>query len=451
MRRRFDGRLARELLRPRRSAKWRRYPPDVLPAWVAELDFALAPPVARGARRRVERSDTGYANRGRLPACVRARSPPLAGAGRSTRSTSRLVADVMSGVAELLRALTEPGDAVVVNPPVYPPFFTIVARGRARGRRGAARRRDWRLDLDALEQRIRRRRPRLPALQPAQPHRHACTRGTSSQAVAELADALRRDRRRRRGARADDAAGRDARPRISERRGPRAASRSSAPARRGTSPGSSARSSWPARSAMRRAARRALPKHVRYHVGHFGVIALVAAFEDGGAWLDALVAHLDRNRAPPRRAARGGAAGGRLVPPQAGYLAWLDCRELGLGDDPSEAFLERGRVALSPGPPFGSRGQGLRAAELRHLGRAARREPVARGCAQRSDGSASRESTAPGAAGSTAATTSADVQAVPEGRLGRREHARDEARVRPRRAGCSRRGLRRVRRHARRA
>ena len=36
-------------------------------------------------------------------------------------------------------------------------------------------------------------------------------------------------------------------------------------------------------------------------------------------------------------------------PPAAGYLAWLDCRELGLGDDPSAAFLERGRVALSPG------------------------------------------------------------------------------------------------------
>jgi cystathionine beta-lyase len=45
-------------------------------------------------------------------------------------------------------------------------------------------------------------------------------------------------------------------------------------------------------------------------------------------------------------------------PPAAGYLAWLDCRELGLGEDPAEAFLERGRVALSPGPPFGPGGAG---------------------------------------------------------------------------------------------
>ena len=45
--------------------------------------------------------------------------------------------------------------------------------------------------------------------------------------------------------------------------------------------------------------------------------------------------------------------------PAAGYLAWLDCRELGLGDDPSATFLERGRVALSPGPQFGPGGEGF--------------------------------------------------------------------------------------------
>jgi cystathionine beta-lyase len=45
--------------------------------------------------------------------------------------------------------------------------------------------------------------------------------------------------------------------------------------------------------------------------------------------------------------------------PEASYLAWLDCTGLGLGDDPSEAFLGRGRVALSPGPRFGSEGTGF--------------------------------------------------------------------------------------------
>ena len=46
------------------------------------------------------------------------------------------------------------------------------------------------------------------------------------------------------------------------------------------------------------------------------------------------------------------------VPPAATYLAWLDCRSLGLGDDPSVTFLERG-VRLSEGPNFGTEGNGF--------------------------------------------------------------------------------------------
>ena len=45
------------------------------------------------------------------------------------------------------------------------------------------------------------------------------------------------------------------------------------------------------------------------------------------------------------------------TPPRAGYLTWLDLRPLELGDDPCEALLERGRVALNPGPTFGPQGE----------------------------------------------------------------------------------------------
>jgi cystathionine beta-lyase len=47
------------------------------------------------------------------------------------------------------------------------------------------------------------------------------------------------------------------------------------------------------------------------------------------------------------------------VPPQAGYLAWLDCSALGLGANPGAAFLARGRVALAQGPTFGREGSGF--------------------------------------------------------------------------------------------
>jgi cystathionine beta-lyase len=94
-------------------------------------------------------------------------------------------------------------------------------------------------------------------------------------------------------------------------------------------------------------------------VGHLGVLGTIAAFREGGAWLDALVAHLDRNRALLARLLADCLPQVGYVPPQAGYLAWLDCRALGLGDDPARAFLTRGRVALSRGIDFGREGAGF--------------------------------------------------------------------------------------------
>ena len=54
-----------------------------------------------------------------------------------------------------------------------------------------------------------------------------------------------------------------------------------------------------------------------------------------------------------------GSGGARYAPPQASFLAWLDCRGLGLGDDPAAVFEEKGNVALGHGPRFGAEGHGF--------------------------------------------------------------------------------------------
>ena len=48
----------------------------------------------------------------------------------------------------------------------------------------------------------------------------------------------------------------------------------------------------------------------------------------------------------------------RYRPPEGTYLAWLDCRELGLGDSPGEFFLDKGAVLVNDGPAFGAAGKG---------------------------------------------------------------------------------------------
>jgi cysteine-S-conjugate beta-lyase len=93
--------------------------------------------------------------------------------------------------------------------------------------------------------------------------------------------------------------------------------------------------------------------------GHLGVLASVAAFGESLPWLDAALGQLDENRGYLSRLLSEHLPAVRYVPPQASFLAWLDCAPLGLGDDPAAAFLARGRVALAPGPDFGTRGRGF--------------------------------------------------------------------------------------------
>ena len=109
---------------------------------------------------------------------------------------------------------------------------------------------------------------------------------------------------------------------------------------------------------MLRTVLRENPTEVRWRVGHFGALANAAAFRDGVPWLDGLRDHLDRNRKLLAVVLDERIPRARYRPPEASYLAWIDCRELGFGDDPAAHFLSRGRVALEAGHKFGVQGRG---------------------------------------------------------------------------------------------
>lgn len=111
--------------------------------------------------------------------------------------------------------------------------------------------------------------------------------------------------------------------------------------------------SGPARDAVRR-----LPP-LSERAGLLGVVAAEAAFIDGDPWLDAVLAQLDANRALLSDRLGAELPAVAWTPPQATYLAWLDCRALGLGEDPAATFLTRGRVALSRGLDYGRTGAGF--------------------------------------------------------------------------------------------
>jgi len=100
------------------------------------------------------------------------------------------------------------------------------------------------------------------------------------------------------------------------------------------------------------------PEELVAGAGILGVTASIAAYRDGGPWLDQLLGLLDRNRRLFGDLLTDRLPGVGYVPPQGTYLAWLDCTRLELPGEPAKVFLKKGRVALRRGSDFGSVGTG---------------------------------------------------------------------------------------------
>lgn len=331
----------------------------MLPLPVAEMDFALAPAVRAVLADAVARSDTGYAMTD--PALGEA----VAGfAGRHwgwavAPGTVHGLPDVGVAAVEMLRTVCTPGDAVVVSPPVYPPFFGWVQEVRAQLveaplRRGADG--SWLLDLDAIEDAFRRR-PRAYVL--CNPHNPVGRVHTG----AELTELARLAAEHGVTVIADEIhaplvlphaeftpfltvpGGADV--------GVSLVSASKAFNLAGLKCAAVVTGSEPMRTLATR-----LPPDARWRVGHLGLLATVAALTDADAWLAVLLHTLDERRSQLDDLIAAHLPQVRWQPPEATYLGWLDCGAIGAGDNPYRLFLDRGRVALEPGPAFGRPGDG---------------------------------------------------------------------------------------------
>ena len=351
-------------LRQRRSAKWRAFGDDVLPLWVAEQDVPLAEPVAQALHRAVELGDTGYPFSGEFSASL----SEFAAARwdwKPEMKQIRPVRDVMTGVVEALKLVTLLADTVIVNSPVYPPFFN---HPRSAGLRvvEAPLGGDGRLDLEALEESFNLRTLGGSAAfllcNPHNPTGAVHTREELEQ-VAELAEKY--------GIRvvADEIHAPlvyDAEfvPYLSvDPRGYSVMSASKAWNLAGTKAGLLVAGEEVVSELSE------LPHEAAQGPSHFGVMAQTAAYREGGEWLDALLAGLDSNRRLLGELIDEHLPELEWITPEGTYLAWMDFSAYGFADDvaeggiespirgPAKFLLKEAKVALTAGHPFGEGGE----------------------------------------------------------------------------------------------
>lgn len=354
--------LTEAALRAKQSAKWTAYGPEVLPAWIADMDFALAPPIRAALDARIARHDLGYPMM--YPAAGLTELFAERAAARYQWSIEPNQVEFFSDVVQMiylaLLTLTDAGAGVIIQTPIYPPFLQSVAQTGRRavlcplvpGNHGYA------IDFAALEAACEAG-PRLLLLcHPHNPSGRAFRRAE----LAALGEIVRRhdllvisdeihadimlDERAHIpfASLADDLAA-------------RTITLTSASKAFNIAGLCVACAVFGSPDLKRRFDQ--LPGHVRGGRSALGMVATSAAWRAGDPWLNTVLAQLRANRdyLASFVAARWPAV--RHTPPEATYLAWLDCRAVGLREEPWRFFLRESGVALGQGPDFGVDGHGF--------------------------------------------------------------------------------------------
>jgi cystathionine beta-lyase len=347
------------VLQTHRSEKWRGFAKDVLPLPVAEMDFPVAEPIRAILTELVATSDLGYLG-----------PIPELGLGfkkfaqerwnwELDESQVRAATDVGVAVVEILRVMTQPGDSILINSPVYHNFYNWINETKLNKvdvpfqRTGDEAANPWEIDWAGIEKayssgirvhllcsphnplgRIYSKEELLKFVELAQKHNvliisnelHAplTYKGNQYTPILSLGDSAQK------------------------------VSIVVSAASKGWNIAGLKCAIIVTQNSLLFARLNEMPLAVHYRSSLLGAFATAVAFSDCGDWLDDVVSQLDENRYLIKNLLSVKLPSVRYHIPDNGYLAWLDLESLKLGVDPSKVLLEKGRVAFNPGHAFGA-------------------------------------------------------------------------------------------------
>jgi cystathionine beta-lyase len=349
-------------LRARPGIKWHRYGDDVLPAWIAEMDFGVAEPIEAALRQLTETAAYGYEPPTLAPALAESFAAHMQNCfgWHVTGDYVVPVADLVQALFTLVSAFTTRGQGVVLQTPIYPPFLNAV---RETGRRVV----EHRLIDDGTRLTVDVATvggvfgPDSPLMLLCNPHNPTGRMLERAELEAIARAAVERDAI----VVADEVHAELAYPGNEHvpfaSLGPEIAERTvtiTSATKAYNIPGLRCGVMHFGSSALRERFRSAIPDRMLGIANQFGMQATITAWRECRPWVDCVLETLVKNRDVVRDYVASELPDVRHHAPDGTYLAWLDCTALELPGGPQAFFLDKARVALSDGADFGPPGAG---------------------------------------------------------------------------------------------
>ncbi|MEZ4613942.1 MAG: PatB family C-S lyase [Caldilineaceae bacterium] len=344
------------------SSKWRVYGEDVIPMWVADMDFRSPRPILDAIHERVEHAVFGYGGESqRLQEVICERMDRLHG-WQIKPADVVLLPGLVCGLNVVSRAIGQPGDGVVVSTPVYPPFLTAptnqgrVLQTASLAVESTAHTQRYAFDADVFEQTIQPNTNLFILCNPHNPVGRAytkaemlamaesCTRHDLVICSDEIHCDLMLDGNKHLPIATLD-------PQIADR-----TITLIAPSKTFNVPGLGCSAVIVQNAELRQKVTGAASGIVP-HVNVLGIAAAIAAYTECQAWQDELLAYLTANRDFVVNFVTEELPNLRITVPEATYLAWIDCRAAGIEGNPYEFFLKEAKVAFNDGARFGEEGK----------------------------------------------------------------------------------------------
>lgn len=335
---------------------------DVLPMWVADMDFAPPEPVIEALKKRMEHPIFGYTYAGASTAgSIKGWMAKRHGWDIQS-SWVQYSPGVVPALATIIQALTEPGDKVLIQSPVYPPFFNLVKEnGRVvENAQLVYRNGEYSIDFTAFEKALQIGVKLFLLCNPHNPggrvwNKEELTRIASlckQYGVVIASDEIHSDLIYRPHRHI---------PIASLQEGdPDAIITCIAPSKTFNLAGLQASAMITKNEELRNKIAGIHAKQGFFTLNALGISAMEAAYRHGEEWLEGVLAYLEENIATTRAYLKEHLPSLHLVEPEGTYLLWIDCRETGLSDeDLKDRLLRKGKLALEEGTKYGQGGEGF--------------------------------------------------------------------------------------------